>query len=137
MTRPSFSRRRHRELIKRRKAEAAACAAMHPSDGDVEMTGVDSPSPPHETSDSGSNATDLTEAEAELNFLLQQEMGQSPSTWMAVAECRQEKLRQDLMLEIVEGDAEEGQPKEIALLQVLDELIKLMRGGLQVETAGL
>lgn len=103
------------------------------ADVDVEMTDVDALPP---SSDSGSSTSGLIDSEIELRHLLEREMDGEPDDWMSVSTRLQEKPRQDLMLEIMGGDPGEGEPREIALLCVLDELVKLLRGGLRVDLLG-
>lgn len=107
MPRPGFSRRHHRELVERARAEGAALAAIKASNEDIEMRDVVTPPSSPGGSAADTNTLDLEDAEVELRFILQQEMARGAGTWISVSTRLQEKLRQNSMIEIIEGDVDE------------------------------
>ncbi|EME45308.1 hypothetical protein DOTSEDRAFT_23354 [Dothistroma septosporum NZE10] len=137
MVQPGFSHRRHRELVACRKLDAAGAKASAPKAmqapvEDVELTDVDDTVLSLQSDDMNAMNDELADAALELHHFLELEMAREPDSWMSVGARLQEKLPQNLMMEVVEGDAKGGEPRGIALLSVLDVLIRSINDRLQV-----
>lgn len=62
-----------------------------------------------------------------LEELLRWEMAKAPSSWLGVAQTVRENLRQSMMEDVVDGDANDGVPMAVPLLELLEPRIEALK----------